>query len=68
MGSDGLWDMIKPYDANRIVNPFFNRGDPEGACKALLKRATKYWEKEGSDRDDISIIVIFIGKPNKSTL
>ena len=68
MGSDGLWDMIKPYDANRIVNPFFNRGDPEGACKALLKRASKYWEKEGSDRDDISIIVIFIGKPNKSNL
>ena len=68
MGSDGLWDMIKPYDANRIVNPFFNRGDIEGGCKALLKRAIKYWEKEGSDRDDISILLIFIGKPNKSIL
>ena len=68
MGSDGLWDMIKPYDANRIVNPFFNRGDIEGGCKALLKRAIKYWEKEGNDRDDISILLIFIGKPNKSIL
>ena len=65
LGSDGLWDMIKPYDANRIVNPYFNRGDPDGACKALLKKATKNWEKDGSDRDDITIIVIFFGLPNK---
>ena len=66
MGSDGLWDMIKPYDVSRIVNSFFNKGDPEGACKALLKRATKNWEKDGCDRDDITIIVIFIGIPNYS--
>ena len=64
MGSDGLWDMIKPYDVSRIVNS--NKGDPEGACKALLKRATKNWEKDGCDRDDITIIVIFIGIPNNS--
>ena len=65
LGSDGLWDMIKPYDANRIVNPYFNRGDPDGACKALLKKATKNWEKDGSERDDITIIVVFFGLPNK---
>lgn len=68
LGLDGLWDMVKPYDVNRIVNPYFNRGDPDGACTALLKRAMKNWEKDGSDRDDISIIVIFIGTPNKSKL
>ena len=64
LGSDGLWDVIKPYDAIRIVNPYFNKKDPEGACKALLKRASKNWEKDGSDRDDITIIIVFIGKPN----
>ena len=65
MGSDGLWDMIKPYDVIRIVNPFFNKGDPKGACNALLKRANKYWDKDESERDDITIIVVFIGTPNK---
>ena len=65
LGSDGLWDMVKPYDVIRIVNPFFNKGDPEGACNALLKRAEKNWEKEGCERDDITIIVVFIGEPNK---
>jgi serine/threonine protein phosphatase PrpC len=66
LGSDGLWDMIKPYDIQRIVNPYFNKGDPEGACNALLKRANKMWEKDESERDDITIIVIFIGMPNKT--
>ena len=56
--------MVKPYDVIRIVEPFFKREDPKGACNALLRRASKNWEKDGSDRDDITIIVIFIGIPN----
>ena len=66
MGSDGLWDVIKPYDVRRIVTPFFNRNDPKGACQALLKTASKKWDKEGCDRDDITIIVIFLGIPNET--
>ena len=68
LGSDGLWDMIKPYDVNRIVNPYFNKGDPDGACKVLLKKVNKNWEKDDSDKDDITIIVVFIGLPNKTKL
>ena len=64
LGSDGLWDVIKPYDVRRIVNPFFYRNDPNGACQALLKTAKKNWEKDGYERDDITIIVVFIGNPN----
>ena len=64
LGSDGLWDVIKPYDVRRIVNPFFYRNDPNGACRALLKTAKKNWEKDGYERDDITIIVVFIGNPN----
>ena len=64
LGSDGLWDVIKPYDVRRIVNPFFYRNDPNGACQTLLKTAKKNWEKDGYERDDITIIVVFIGNPN----
>ena len=64
MGSDGLWDVIKPYDVRRIVNPYFIKNDPKGACQALLKTASKNWERDKCDRDDITIIVIFIGVPN----
>ena len=65
MGSDGLWDVIKPYDVRRIVTPFFNKDDPNGACQALLKTACKKWDKDECDRDDITIIVIFIDTPNE---
>ena len=66
LGSDGLWDMITPYDVGRIVNPFFSKNDIKGATQALLKKASKNWDKDGSDRDDITIIVAFIGKPNEN--
>ena len=64
LGSDGLWNVIKPYDVRRIVNPYFLKNDTNGACNALLKTACKNWDKEGCERDDITIIVVFIGTPN----
>lgn len=64
MGSDGLWDVVKPYDVRRIVTPYFMKKDAEGACKALGKIASRNWEKDGCDRDDITIIVIFLGTPD----
>jgi hypothetical protein len=29
----------------QIVNPFFTKNDPEGACNALIKEATSHWEE-----------------------
>ena len=64
LGSDGLWDMVKPYDVIRIVRPFFNKGDIEGACQTLMKKARQQWDKGEDERDDITFIVVFIGTPN----
>ncbi len=64
MGSDGLWDVIRPYDVSRMVRSYFNKRDIDGACNALLKRAEQIWKKNNEERDDITILIIFIGKPN----
>ena len=64
LGSDGLWDVVKPYDVIRIVRPFYNKGDIEGACQTLMKKANQQWDKDNEERDDITFIVIFIGTPN----
>ena len=64
LGSDGLWDVVKPYDVIRIVRPFFNKGDIEGACQTLMKKAKQQWDKGEDERDDITFIVVFIGTPN----
>ena len=68
LGSDGLWDALKPYDIIRIVRPFFNKGDIDGACQTLMKKAKQKWDKDIEERDDITIIVIFIGMPNNCLL
>ena len=55
---------MKPYDVIRIVRPYFNKGDIEGATQALMRKAKQQWDKDEEERDDITIIVIFIGTPN----
>ena len=62
MGSDGLWDQVRPYDIIRIVRPFFKKKNPDGACQAILKRAVQNWDKSDDERDDVTVMVIFIEK------
>ena len=64
MGSDGFWDSIKPYDVSRFVRIYFDKGDIDGACRILMNKALQAWKRKNIERDDITIIVIFIGKPN----
>ena len=64
MGSDGLQDVIKPYEVSRIVRTYFVKNDIDGACKILMKKACYAWKKKNEERDDITIIIIFIGNPN----
>ena len=64
MGSDGLWEAVKPYDVSRTVRSYFKKGDCDGASKALFKKAEQFYKKNNEERDDITIIVIFIGTPN----
>ena len=60
MGSDGLWDVIKPYDVRRIVTPFFIRKDPKGACQTIIEIAEELWFNKYSYSDDSTICVIFL--------
>ena len=64
VGSDGLWEVLRPYDIIRMVRPYFNKGDIEGACQVLMRKAIQNWSKTMEERDDITIIVVFIGTPN----
>ena len=61
--SDGVWEFISNEEVMNIVNPFFMRGEPEEACKELIKKANLFWSKENS-RDDITVVVAFIGHPH----
>ena len=61
IASDGLFEYLNNEDIMNIINPFFLIGDANGACKELGKKAAEEWEKYGEERDDITVMVLFIG-------
>lgn len=60
IASDGVWEFIENSKVMEIINPFYYRNDPEGACKAVIDESIKKWEKEDEVIDDISLVVIFL--------
>ena len=62
LASDGVWEFIGPQAAVDIVEPFFRNGERAfDACKMLIARAAMQWQlNEGSYRDDITAIVVWL--------
>jgi serine/threonine protein phosphatase PrpC len=61
IASDGLWDRIPNDEVCRIVaNPFYDRGDAEGAVQFLAKESAERWTREQGMIDDITIVIAFI--------
>ena len=42
-----------------IVLPFYKKNDPDGACKALIKESTEWWNQEDIVVDDITVVIVF---------
>ena len=59
IASDGIWEFLNNKKVSNIVIPFYEKNDPEGACKTLIKEATDCWNKEDIVIDDITVIVAF---------
>ena len=59
VASDGVWEFLENQKVADIVMPFYKKNDPDGACKALIKESTDWWNKEDVVVDDITAIVVF---------
>ena len=59
IGPDGIWEFLENQKVANIVLPYYQKNDPDGACKALIKEATEWWNKEDIVIDDITVIVVF---------
>ena len=59
IASDGVWDMLSSQEVVNIVSKGFLAKKSEIACKELVQEATKRWNSNGDDVDDISVIVMF---------
>ena len=59
VASDGIWEFLDSKRVGEIVMPYYKNDDPDGACKALIKEATEWWNKEDIVVDDITVVVVF---------
>lgn len=59
LASDGVWEFIDNVKAWGIIAPYYKKNDAEGACKMLIREATKIWKREDEVIDDITTIVLF---------
>ena len=59
LASDGIWEFLSNQKVADLIMPFYNKNDAEGACKTIVKEATKWWNQEDIVVDDITAIVVF---------
>jgi serine/threonine protein phosphatase PrpC len=59
IASDGVWEFLENKAVVDIVMPFYKKNDPDGACKALIKESTEWWNKEDIVVDDITVVIVF---------
>ena len=59
VASDGIWEFLDNNTVKNMVMPFYEKNDPNGACKELIKKSTEFWNQEDVVVDDIPVVVVF---------
>ena len=59
VASDGIWEFLDNNTVKNMVMPFYEKNDPSGACKELIKKSTEFWNQEDVVVDDITVVVVF---------
>ena len=59
VASDGIWEFLDNNTVKNMVMPFYLKGDPEGAAKALIAESTRWWNQEDIVVDDITVVAVF---------
>ncbi len=61
LASDGVWEFLSNEDVAKIVHPFFDKRNAEGAAEALVRESYLKWKTEEDDIiDDITCVIIFL--------
>ena len=59
VASDGVWEFLDNDTVKNMVMPYYDKKDPIGACKELIKKSAEFWNQEDIVVDDITCIVVF---------
>ena len=59
VASDGVWEFLDNDTVKNMVMPYYEKKDPIGACKELIKKSTEFWNQEDIVVDDITVVIAF---------
>lgn len=60
IATDGIWEFISSYNCIQFLSQYYEKGNIEEACDALLQHAISKWNAEDNVVDDITFIVVFL--------
>ena len=61
MASDGVWEFISNAEVLKMIKPFRELNDIEGACDKLMAEALRRWDiEEEGGVDDITFVLVFL--------
>lgn len=53
LASDGVWEFLDNDKVKQIVDKYYAKNDPKGACEELVKRSAEIWATEDTCCDDM---------------
>lgn len=60
VASDGVWEFIENQELVDLISQYYEEGDIEGACDAILQESYNRWTSEDDTViDDITFILVF---------
>lgn len=61
IGSTGIWKVMSDIEAVIITRSSWEERKVDMACEDLIAEADRRWKTSGKDKEDISVIVVFLG-------
>ena len=58
--SDGIWEFLWNEQVRDIGNAFYNNNDVAGFCTELVNVAVSVWGDKDLNRDDITVVAVFL--------
>lgn len=49
IASDGVWEFLENIDIVKMIGPYYEKGNIEGACDLLLSNALRRWQEVNFD-------------------
>ena len=64
IGTQGLWKYMTGIEAVCIVRYSWESNEIEQSCKDLVDEAERRWKSSGNDKEDITVVVVYLNVPN----